>query len=114
MRLAEVTATLRRYSDSYLRAYVHGSVAKGTDDEHSDVDLVLIWNTGAAFFDRIREVMELVLELGKVDVLIYAQEEQREMLAEPGRYFLREVFEKWVVIEGTQDRSAALASPSRE
>jgi hypothetical protein len=58
--------------------------------------------------------MELVLEMGKVDLLIYTEQEQRETLAEPGRYFLHEVFEKGVVIEGTQDRSAALASPSRE
>ena len=114
MHLAELQGILRRHAGLFVRAYVHGSVARGTEDEHSDVDLVLIRDTEAPFFDRIREVMGLVLELGKVDLLIYTEQEQRELLAEPGRYFLRAVFEQGVTFEGTQNRSPAVAAPGRE
>lgn len=111
MHLPELRGILHRHAGLFVRAYVHGSVARGTEDEHSDVDLVLVRNTEAPFFDRIREVMELVLELGKVDLLIYTEKEQRELIGEPGRHFLRAVFEQGVMVEGTQNRSPAVAAP---
>ena len=88
---------------------MYGSVARGTQDEHSDVDLVLIRETSLPFFERIREVFDLVFALGKTDLLIYTEDEYRDIVAGAGRYFLKDVFAKGVEIEGAQGRSSAVA-----
>lgn len=85
-----------------VRAYVYGSVARGRQDEASDVDLVLIRDTSLPFFDRLREVFPLVDELGRAELLIYTEAEERRLREEPGRYFLKDVFATGVLIEGTQ------------
>jgi predicted nucleotidyltransferase len=108
--LAGVRAILARHAHLYRRAYVHGSVARGRQDVASDVDLVLIRDTPLPFFDRLREIFDLVDDLGRADVLIYTEEEERRLREEPGRYFLKDVFASGVLIEGTQGRGAAVAS----
>ena len=93
---------LAAYRHLFHRAYVYGSVALGTADEHSDVDVVLVRDTKQPFFDRVREVFDLLFALGKADLLIYTEGEFRDIVEGAGRYFLKDVFEKGVRVEGTQ------------
>lgn len=110
MTLADVRAVLDRHASLFRRAYVYGSVARGTQDGASDVDVVLIRETSLPFFDRLREVFALVDDLGRADVLIYTEGEERHLREEPGRYFLKDVFSGGVRIEGTQGRGASVAA----
>lgn len=110
MDLEEVKAVLSRHRHLFREAYVHGSVARGTQDEHSDVDLVLVRDTSQPFFDRIREVMDLVFDLRSVELLIYTAAERQALLSEPGRFFIKNVFEKGIRIEGSQSGSPPVAA----
>ena len=76
----EVLHALGRFTCLFQRAYLFGFVARGTPDAYSDIDLALILYTSLPFFDRIREVLDLVFCLGKADVLIYTPDEFQEML----------------------------------
>ena len=109
MTLQRVKEILNRHSALFLRAHVYGSVVRGEQDEASDVDLLLVRRTRAAFFDRIREVMPLVRELGAVDLLIYTPEELQELVEDRGNDFLENVIAQGVSVEGSQGRGAALA-----
>ena len=101
-----------RHSDAFREAYVFGSVAAGTADEHSDIDVILVRDTRLPFFDRIREVMDLRLEFGAADMLIYTPAELAQMLNEEGRYFVKQAIRTGYRIEGTQNRSKPLAQTS--
>jgi predicted nucleotidyltransferase len=114
MTLRAVKEILAAHRECFVRGYVYGSVARGEEDAESDVDLVLVRRTGAAFFDRIREVMDLVRDLGPLDLLIYTPEELDELVRERGNGFLEDVIAGGVLVEGCQGRRAALAAPSRE
>lgn len=109
MDLRQAREILQRYAGLFVHAYVYGSVARGEQDEASDVDLVLVRRTRAGFFDRMREVMPLVRELGPVDLLIYTPDELTEMVETRRNAFLEDVVAKGVAIEGSQGRGAALA-----
>jgi predicted nucleotidyltransferase len=110
MDLRGVKECLARNADLYRHAYLHGSILRGTQDEYSDVDLILIRDTSLPFFDRIREMFDLVAELGRVDLLIYTEAEYQEIVEGPGRYFLKDIFQKGLRIEGNQQRSTAVAA----
>jgi uncharacterized protein len=110
VNLDGVRAILHRHAHLFRRAYVYGSVARGSQDEASDVDLVLVRETTLPFFDRLREVFDLVDELGRADVLIYTEDEEQRLRREPGRYFVKDVFASGVLIEGTQGRGASMAA----
>jgi len=114
MDLAAAKRILQSHSELFIRAYVHGSVAAGTEDAGSDLDLVLVRETQAAFFDRIREVMDLVRELGPVDLLIYTPDEQLGLMQEPGRYFIKDIFSRGYAIEGSQVRGDPVVAPGTE
>ncbi|MBN1836589.1 MAG: nucleotidyltransferase domain-containing protein [Spirochaetales bacterium] len=114
MTLRQVRQILERHADTFQHAYVYGSVARGEQDEASDVDLLLVRRTRAAFFDRIREVMELVLELGAVDLLIYTPAELKELVESRRNGFLEQVVIEGVKVEGRQGRRAALAPTGRK
>ena len=112
MTLQRVREVLERHAGLFLLAYVYGSVACGKQDEASDVDLLLVRHTGAEFFDRIREVMALVSELGAVDLLIYTPAELSELIETRHNGFLENVVARGVKVEGRQGRGAALAATS--
>lgn len=114
MELSAVRLILQRYSGLFQKAYVYGSVPRGGADEQSDVDLILVRETKLPFFDRIREVFEIVRELAPVDIPIYTGEELTRLLGEPGRYLLKDIIAKGVAIEGTQSRGAQMAPAGRE
>ena len=71
MNLDTAKAIFARHTDKFITAYVFGSVAAGTADEQSDIDIILVRDTALPFFDRIREIMDLRLEFGAADLLIY-------------------------------------------
>lgn len=80
------------------RIYLFGSWATGEADELSDIDLVVIKQTPAPFFDRLREVSRLLpLESGAVDILVYTPEEFARMKAD-GNAFAETVEEEGVVV----------------
>jgi len=110
MDLAAAKRTLERYRDLYIAAYIFGSVARNQSDRHSDIDLILVRETNLPFFDRMREVMDLRLELGNADMLIYTPGELAAMLGEPGRYFVKQAVQSGYRVEGKQSRSDPLAS----
>jgi predicted nucleotidyltransferase len=108
--LNEVRSCLSLHRHLFEEAYLYGSVACGAEDEHSDVDLVLIRDTSLPFFDRIREVFDLVFALGRADLMIYTDRERWEILDGPGRYFMKDVFQKGIKVEGAQGRSTSVAT----
>jgi predicted nucleotidyltransferase len=90
VNLNEVRACLAVHRHLFEEAYVYGSVARGAEDEHSDVDLVFA--------------------LRKADILIYTGNERREILEGPGRYFMKDVFQKGIKVAGEQGRSTSVAA----
>lgn len=59
-----------------------GSMAQGTHDEHSDVDIILIYRTNKRFLDRLKELYT-AWEIPKaVDILAYTPEEFETMMNE--------------------------------
>lgn len=107
--LEEVKAVLRSHSADFIRVYLFGSIVQGDQDEYSDVDLVVIRRTTLPFFERIREIFDLYLDLKNPDMLIYTPEELDEILSEPGRYFIKDIIKKGYIIEGEQSGSPAVA-----
>lgn len=80
------------------RIYLFGSWATGEADELSDIDLVVIKQTPAPFFDRLREVSRLLPpESGAVDILVYTPEEFARMKAD-GNAFAETVEEEGVIV----------------
>ena len=109
MNLNEIRRILERYRRLFVRAYVYGSVAGGTEDRYSDVDLIIVRRTSATFFDRIKEIMELRKEFGAADIMIYTPDELEAMLAGPGRWFIKNSIAEGVAVEGEQGGGAAMA-----
>ena len=110
MDLETAARTVRDFSDRFVSAYIFGSVARGEDDEYSDIDLILVMETDPPFFDRIREVVDLRYAFDRADILIYTPAELASMLAEDGRQFLKDAIRTGYHIEGKQERSSQVAS----
>ena len=110
MDLQEVVSVLKSYSHLFIDAYVFGSVANGSQDEYSDVDIVIIRETDLPFFDRIREIMELRRSFMSADLLIYTPAEIQTMRNEPGRYFIKNAVKDGYHVEGKQQRSGSMVS----
>jgi predicted nucleotidyltransferase len=71
---------LRRFSHEIEEAFVFGSVAKGSDTQHSDVDLAVIGT--ASLLELSEAVRDLEQELGRaVHLNLYAPDEWRELVA---------------------------------
>ena len=65
------------------RVFLFGSWARGEEDELSDLDLVVIKQTAAPFWDRLREVASLLpADIGGVDILVYTPDEFAAMQQE--------------------------------
>ena len=109
--LTAAESIFARHADRFIVAYVFGSVAAGTADQYSDIDVILVRDTEVPFFDRVREIMDLRLALGAADLLIYTPAELEEMLAQEGRHFIKRAVGTGYRVEGTQHRSTSLAHP---
>ena len=103
MNLDTAKETFARHAGKFIAAYVFGSIAAGTAEEHSDIDVILVRDTRVAVLrSRAREIIDLRLELGAADLLAYTPAEGDEMLAEEGRYFFQHADRTGYRIEGTQ------------
>jgi predicted nucleotidyltransferase len=109
MNLGAVEEILTQYNHLFIKAYIFGSIVKGTNDEYSDVDLVLVRDTKESFFDRVREVFDLIHELPPTDLLIYTEKEFNEFRDKKSGFFLQKIIGEGVEIEGKQKRSAKMA-----
>ena len=105
----QVRRIVHRHAGLFVRAYLYGSTARGTNDEYSDVELVLVRHTNQSFFDRIREVMPIVRALRRVELLVYTEGELEELTTQRGNFFLQKVVSDGIKIEGKQKRSRTLA-----
>lgn len=77
------------------KVVLFGSYARGTSDEKSDIDLVIVMKTVKRFFDRIAEFEELYdLFPGKaIDLLVYSPE---ELEAISHRTFIRRILSEGI------------------
>lgn len=81
-----------------LRALVFGSFARGEQSRRSDIDLLLVQDTSARFFDRYDALyaeLSALLEPYAVDLLIYTE---KELAALSARKFIQTVLEEGEVI----------------
>lgn len=84
----KLTSQLRTVFEKHqiLRAIVFGSLARGEESRHSDLDLIIIQDTGKRFLDRydelLREIVQAVPEWN-VDLLIYTPLELDRMACQP-------------------------------
>ena len=114
MNLNRVKKIAGKYSHLFISVYIYGSTIRNEQDEYSDIDIVLVRETSADFFDRVREVIKFVLELGQTDILIYTPDEINILLKEPGRGFLKKAVSEGVLIEGTQAKGSQVAETGRK
>lgn len=79
-KLEEITARLRPVFQHHRvsRAIVFGSLARGDESRHSDLDLIVVQETGKRFLDRydglLRDIAASV-HGRDVDLLIYTPQE---------------------------------------
>ena len=92
---------LRRRLAPHLRrarkAIVFGSVARGTADEWSDLDLVVVAETPRPFLERYRDFQGIYDVWRRLDLLVYTPAEFADMQRE-GRPFIDHVLREGVVI----------------
>ncbi len=74
-----------------------GSMADGSIEEWSDLDLVIIKETNKRFLDRTKEVMQLLHPQVGVDILVYTPEEF-ETLSSERAFIHHEILEKGKVL----------------
>ena len=80
------------------RAIIFGSYARGEADEYSDVDLVIIKETGLSFLDRYTDFQGLFEATRKaLQILVYTPEEFDDMRAR-GNPFILNVIKDGIVI----------------
>lgn len=80
---------------SVIRIILFGSYARGTSDEKSDIDLVIVKKTVKRFFDRMAE-FEVLYDLfpGKaIDLLVYNPEELEDI---SHRTFIRRILSEGI------------------
>ena len=62
------------------RIIVFGSTAANTEDEFSDIDVIVVYRTQKRFLDRLKELYMSWSAPRAVDILAYTPEEYEEML----------------------------------
>ncbi len=94
---------INKYKSLFLKAFIFGSVARGENDEWSDLDIIMVRRTNLPFPERGKEVLPLLTEACGADVLIYTPEEFERQRQKKG--FVQEVLKESIKIEGKQGRS---------
>lgn len=80
------------------KAIVFGSYARGEADVNSDLDLIIVADTTADWFNRYRAFPGVYnIWRGGIDMLIYTPEELEKMLA-GGRAFIEDALREGVTI----------------
>jgi len=67
-----------------VRIILFGSAARGTMDEASDVDLIVVYRTEKRFLDRLAELYALWDLPLAFDILAYTPEEFDDLIEESG------------------------------
>jgi len=63
-----------------IKIIIFGSYARNEQDEHSDIDIIVVYDTNKKFLDRLKELyMEWNIPKA-VDILAYTPEEYERML----------------------------------
>jgi predicted nucleotidyltransferase len=98
--LVEIRDTLRPFFDrteSMVKAIVFGSYARGTQDARSDLDLLLVMETGERFLKRYDAIGGLYARIPRMEaeILIYTPEELERNAERP---FLRRALSEGKVI----------------
>jgi uncharacterized protein len=99
----ELEEVVRRLVEHYrpLRIILFGSHAWGQPEADSDVDLLLVKETGERFLDRLETASTLLYETGRVpfpvDLLVYTPRELEERLR-LGDPFIRRIVESGEVL----------------
>ena len=112
MHRDEAVALLTRYRKLFQVAYIFGSVARGEDDEYSDLDVIIVRDTELPFPDRGRDFIDMIWESGGAELLIYTPDEFSRQVAKDG--FVAQVLQEAIRIEGEQERGRAVVEPSSE
>ena len=84
------------------KGILFGSSARGTTDEWSDVDLIVVQRTEKRFLDRLGEVMEAIDANFALDVLVYTPEEFDRMRDEERPFLMHALEEGKVIYEKPQ------------
>ena len=98
MNLKELN-TIRRLlapifrQNSVIKVVLFGSVSRGSGTRKSDLDLMIIKETGRRFFDRYDEFDEIhaLIKNRAVDILIYTPEELKNISHRP---FIKKILEE--------------------
>jgi len=80
------------------RVILFGSMANDQVEEWSDLDLVVIKNTGKPFFQRLKEIALLCQAPVGVDFLVYTPDEFARMKKERNPFILNEVVNKGKIL----------------
>jgi uncharacterized protein len=69
---------LKKYDPD--RIVLFGSRARGTADEYSDYDIVLVKETGKSFVERLQDMVPYLAEFGRAaGILVYTPDEMEAM-----------------------------------
>jgi predicted nucleotidyltransferase len=101
-KFEQVVECIKKYNPEKIIAF--GSYVRGEGDEYSDLDFVVIKNTGKRFIERLIEVARLIdNNLGKVDVFVYTPEEF-QMMIKWGNPFIENVLKEGRVVYESRKR----------
>lgn len=93
-------ASFSPHHPEIVKVILFGSFARGTDSRHSDIDLIIIMDTGLPLFERYkcihREILD-VLRPYSVEFFIYTPGEFDRMVAS-GNSFMRRVLKEGRVL----------------
>jgi len=96
----ELLTTIRRYQPQ--KAILFGSQAKGSQDEASDIDLILIKSTSKPFLERLKEFALLLPGvLPRVDAFIYTPDEFKRMTEWENPLIMKALEEGQVIYEAS-------------
>jgi predicted nucleotidyltransferase len=95
------------------RVILFGLAARGDADVASDLDVLVIKDTGEPFVHRLETMAALCPAGVHADILVYTPEELRLMVADENPFILRALAEGKVVYEAGPGDGATLATASR-
>jgi len=104
-RLSKINDELSRMIDVIIRQYkpikiiLFGSLAEGSINDLSDIDLVVIKDTDKSFYERLKQVVEIAEPNIAVDIIVYTPQEEEELKND--LFYREEILKKGRVIYDT-------------
>jgi len=85
--------------NSVIKAFLFCSWARGTQSRKSDLDFIIVYNTGKRFLERYNDFIDIyeIFTCGAVDLLIYTPEELRSISE---RKFISNALKQGVLLYG--------------